>query len=147
MSQPDEDPRASSKHASPRAAAARERGDVEALIAMLGSTDPTSRRSAVANLADPRFGSAVDPLARMLQAKDEHVRIGVLKTLVEIGDKSVTSAVYEMAVGDASFGVRVTAMSTLGSLGDRRAIALIGTTLRQPDLPWPRWYRSWAAKN
>jgi HEAT repeat protein len=146
MPQPGEHPHGRSKHASLRAAAARERGDVDALIAMLESTDPTSRRSAVANLADPRFGSAVDPLTRMLQAKDEHVRIGALKALAEIGDKSVTSAVHELAVSDPSFGVRMTAMSTLGSLGDRRAVTLIGSAIGQPDVTWPRWYRSWAAK-
>jgi hypothetical protein len=51
-----------------------------------------------------------------------------------------------VAIADTSCGVRLTAMSTLGTLGDPRAVGLIGATLCSGDNPWPRWHRKWAAK-
>ncbi|MHB8643140.1 MAG: HEAT repeat domain-containing protein [Gaiellaceae bacterium] len=54
--------------------------------------------------------------------------------------------VYESAVEDASFLVRVTAMKTLGTLGDRRAVELLGSALNEEGVPDPRWFRNWASK-
>jgi HEAT repeat protein len=135
-----------SKHRSIRARQARERGDVETLLSLLGSTDRLDRISAVANLGQTKDPRAVAALHRCLQAKDENLRIGALKALEDIGDRSAVAHVFEAASADTSFGVRVTAMSTLGAFGDPRAVGLIGEALRRSDNRWPRWYRKWAAK-
>jgi HEAT repeat protein len=119
---------------------------VDTLLSLLGSTDRRDRIAAVANLRQANDPRAVAALRRCLQARDERLRIGALKALEQVADRNVLADVFEAATADASFGVRVTAMSTLSAFGDPRAVGLIGETLRRGDDRWPRWYRKWAAK-
>jgi len=132
-----------SKYPAVAARQASERADVDALLALLNSTDRSARISAVVHLGEVSTPSAVAALVQCLQAKDEMLRKGALVSLASIGDVSVASDVYDLATQDSSVGVRVTAMSTLASLGDPRATPLIAAMLHEAD-PSARWYRKWA---
>jgi HEAT repeat protein len=132
------------KHTAAREA--RDRGDVEALIAMLGETDRTRRLAAVANLGDPQFLRASLPLLRCLQAADENLRIGALRALAEIGDSSTAGEIAGAAAEDDSLAVRVAAMEALATMRDQRAVLLIQSALSQPQPKWRQWFRRWAAK-
>jgi HEAT repeat protein len=125
---------------------ARERGDVDSLLALLTSTDVAARETAIYNLGKLGDSTASEPLKRFLNSNDQGVRILVLRALARIGDRSVIPDVYESAVEDASFLVRVTAMKTLATLGDRRAVELLGSALNEEGVPDPRWFRNWASK-
>ena len=135
-----------SKHASLRAREARERGDLDTLLELLSSSDRLERIYAVANLGDaddPRVRAA---LVRCLQSSDDQLRIGALKAFANLGAQDAVEDVFDLAVGDTSAEVRVTAIQTLVTLRDRRATEPILTMLRRDDLPWPRWYGKWASK-
>ncbi len=125
---------------------ARDRGDVDSLVALLADTDQLARWAAAQNLGDLGDPRAVGPLIRCLQAADPGLQISALKALARIGDPTVTEEVFDVASGDAPFGVRAEAAATLGSLGDARAAKLIGAMLREPDNPYPRGTRKWATK-
>jgi HEAT repeat protein len=134
------------KHVVVFAAEARERGDIETLLALLTGTNALGRESAVYNLGRLGDPAAAAPLARLLNARDDGMRILVLDALRRIGEDSVAPDVHEVAVGDESFLVRITAIETLGALGDPRAVPLLGSALHAKDMRYPRWFRKWAAK-
>lgn len=129
-----------------RARQARDRGDADELLNLLNGSDRAGRLAAVANLdtiKEPRVTAA---LVRSLRSRDERLRIGALNALASLGETSAVPYVHDIAVEDDSFGVRVTAMSALAALGDSRAVSLISAVLQESDVPWPNWYRKWAAK-
>jgi HEAT repeat protein len=134
------------KHVRALASAARDRGDIGTLLAFLTGTDAAARDTAVYNLGKLGDPAAAKPVARLLNSRDDGVRILVLRALRRIGDESVVPEVYETAASDESFLVRITAMETLGSLGDRRAVRLLGSALHDDQMRDPRWFRKWAAK-
>jgi HEAT repeat protein len=126
--------------------AARDAGDVDLLLEMLTGTDLMGRRSAALALGDLGTRQAVGPLVRCLAAKDEPLRIGALKALASIGDSTAINAVFETAVDDASFGVRAQAAQTLVSLGDPRAVDVLGSMLLEANGRYATSYPKWAAK-
>ena len=81
-------------HARVVASEARKRGDVDTLLTLLSGTDQGGRQSAVYNLGEMKSVRAVGPLIRCLQASDEVVRVGALKALAKIGDKSAAPDVW-----------------------------------------------------
>jgi HEAT repeat protein len=135
-----------SEFRSTKAREARERGDVETLLHMLNGADRAEQLAAVANLGESTDSRVVKALMRCLRTRDERLRIGALNALGSIGETNAAPEIFDLATQDDSFGVRVTAMDALGSIGDPRAADLIAATLFQPDVPWPRWYRKWAAR-
>ncbi|MDQ2984250.1 MAG: HEAT repeat domain-containing protein [Actinomycetota bacterium] len=111
------------------------------------STDRIGRYAAARHLGDMQSREAVEPLLSRLQARDEFLRNSAVIALRKIGDRRVLAAVFEVATEDSSFRVRTNAMETLGALGDRRAVGLIGSTLSKAEIPflYRRWYRKWAS--
>jgi HEAT repeat protein len=110
---------------------ARQRGDVAYLVAALSGSDSLTRGAAARSLGHTK---AVKPLIRSLRSSDDGLRVNALRALRRIGDESAIPAVHKLATGDGALGVRVSAMLTLGSLGDRRAIELLASLLVDPDL-------------
>jgi HEAT repeat protein len=104
------------------------------------------RISAAHGLGDVGDARAVVPLVRCLQANDELLRVSVLKALAKIGEPNATSAVFDVAISDDSFGVRVTAAEALARLGDRRSVALLGSLLLEEKGRYSRSFLKWAAK-
>jgi HEAT repeat protein len=135
-----------SRYRSSKARQARERGDVETLLVMLTGADRGEQLAAVANLGDSNDERVVGALVRCLRTRDERLRIGALNALASLGETAAVPQIFEIATEDDSFGVRVTAMGALGTLGDPRATELIASTLHRADNQWPRWYRKWASK-
>jgi HEAT repeat protein len=135
------------RHARLLASDARKRGDVDALLQLLSGTDQGGRQSAVYNLGEMRAARAVTPLVRCLQANDVILRVGALKALAKIGDRSVAADVFDVATNTSqTFGVRMEAASALASLGDPRGAQLIRSMLWATDNPYGVRYRRWAAK-
>lgn len=129
------------KHIQVFASDARKRGDVDALLGLLTSTESAARETAIVNLGKLGDPIAVKPLTRFLNARDPGTRISVLRALGRISDESAVPDVFETASGDQAFLVRITAMETLGALGDQRAAPLLGAALHAPDIRYPRWFR------
>lgn len=114
---------------------ARERGDVEYLIAALSDTDTWVRGSAARSLGVLGHPAAVAPLIRLLRASDDGLRVNALRALRRIGDARAAPAVYEVAASSSTpLGVRFSAMLTLAGLGDRRAVGLLVSVLTEPNL-------------
>jgi HEAT repeat protein len=125
---------------------ASEQHDVDALLALLSSTDRMTRISAAHGLGDLGSAAAVEPLCRCLQAADDLLRNSVLKALAKIGDARCVPFVYEVATTDESFGTRTTAAETLLRLGDERSVGVLSDLLLSPENPWPQSTRKWFAK-
>lgn len=134
-------------------------GDVEDVVRVLReSPDMRARRSAAEYLGRMGDRRALKPLLRSLEVSDLLLKNLAVKALALLGDPAAAPALFELAASAASPGVRVTAMSALGDLGDRRSVGLIVELLlddelaqwmQQPDgLPQTsiRRRRRWAAR-
>jgi hypothetical protein len=118
-----------------RVRAAKAAGDVEYLIGVLRqSGDMPARYWAATSLGRMGDRRAVKPLIRTLDASDVVLRNSAVKALARIGDPSAAPALFELATSSDSPGVRITAMSALGDLGDRRAGQLIVQLLTDDDV-------------
>src|ERR1700726_2366564 len=116
-----------------RVIAAREARDIASLIDALNDTDSLIRGSAARSLGLLGDPTAVEPLLRLLDANDDGLRVNALRALRGIGDDAAVPGVYEVASGPSPLGVKTSAILTLGSLGDRRAVGLL-TSLLTGDL-------------
>jgi HEAT repeat protein len=112
---------------------ARERGDVETVIGGLRDSDTTVRGVAARSLGLLGDRRGVEPLVRVLRGSDEGVKINALNALARIGDSAPVEEIHELACLPGPFGVRAAAMSTLGALGDRRAIDLLTNIVLEND--------------
>lgn len=115
--------------------AARDRGDVGAVIEALSSTDRDVRRVAARSLRLLKPREALDPLIRLAKhASDEDLQILALKALAAIGDPACAPALAEIATNIRRFSVQVTAISALADLGDERAAQLLVGLVGDEDL-------------
>jgi HEAT repeat protein len=114
---------------------ARERGDVDALIAALSDTDREVRLLAANQLR--RLGSprAVQPLLRLARdSSDQGLRILALKAVGAAGDGTAASALAEIAQADNPVDVRVTAIAAVIDLRDQRAAQLLADLVGSAEL-------------
>lgn len=122
---------------------ARHRLDRDYLIDALSDTDVRVRRAAAMHLGDIRERSAVDPLLRLLNVRDEPLRIIAIKSLAAIGDSAAGPRLVELADDEAeALPTRTTAMVALAELGHPAATDLLAGLSRHPK----RSYRKWAMR-
>jgi HEAT repeat protein len=114
------------------ATAARDRGDVPGLIALLADTDPLTRSAAAQGLGALGDRAAVGPLIGCFNAHDDGLRVSAANALARIGDDAAVPALHEVAAGDEASGVRVTAIDALATLGDPRGVAMLADLAVNP---------------
>lgn len=113
-------------------------GHVDFLIGVLEERgDIHARQSAAEYLGRMGDRRAVNPLIRTLETSDLILKNLAVKALARIGDEAAVPALLELAETASSPGVRVTAMSALGDLGDRRAVHMIARLILDDELA--RW--------
>jgi HEAT repeat protein len=122
--------------------AARESGDIQFLIDSLNHHDASIQRTAARFLGMTRNSRGVKPLIRRLD--QPHLRMIALKALGRIGDASAAPALHRVAVEEGPTDTGRVALSSLGAVGDRRAIGLIAMLLTDPT-PQSHRIRKWAA--
>jgi HEAT repeat protein len=111
--------------------AAREAGDVNALIDLLQRGDQMTRVTAARHLGEMRSIRAVEPLVQALAASDWLVRSAALNALGAIGDKTAADAVAAIAddvdprAPKAVRDQRVSVAVVLTKLGDTRSLDLL----------------------
>jgi HEAT repeat protein len=129
--------------------------DVECLIAALD--DPAWRVRDIAASSLGRLGDAraVEPLLAHLDTPSYRHAVLVFHALGDIGDTRAIAPLHDLAIDSRKPGLlRVKAISTLGRLGDRRAVDLACGALLDPltlyaaplRSSWDRATKRWAAR-
>lgn len=126
---------------------ARERGDVDFLVATLSDTDHTVRRlaaDALVRLAPPE---ALEPLLRLARDSNDLVlRLVAIKGIAAIGDPRAASTLAEIATDENSLDVRVNSIQALIDLHDGRVPRLLADLVASDQLgragPRPAFARS-----
>lgn len=127
---------------------ARDRGDVESVIAALTDTNPEVRLIAADSLGRLRSASALEPLLRVARhSSDEMLRRAAIVAAGSVGGESAAETLVEIAGGDNPVSVRVAAISALVNLREERSkqllAALVGSDDLTGTLPRPRYARSY----
>jgi HEAT repeat protein len=104
---------------------ARERGDVDFLIARLADTNHEVRGLAAYALQQLESPKALEPLLRLARdSNDRLLRLTAINGVAAIGDPAAASTLVEIA-SENSLDVRVNAVQALIELGDDRAPGLL----------------------
>jgi len=131
---------------------ARQRGDVDALIAALSDTDQNVRRVSANGLLSLGSPKAIEPLLRLARdSADEVLRLLAIKAIGAAGGGGQEPELVAIALGPNSLDVRVTAIAVLVDLGDPRSVALLAGLIdsdelsgRPPRVPHARSSLRWA---
>jgi HEAT repeat protein len=104
---------------------ARERRDVDFLVARLSDTNPNVRRLAADALKQLGSPEALEPLLRLARdSNDRLLRLVAINGIAAIGDPAAASTLVEIAT-ENSLDVRVNAIQALIDLDDDRAPGLL----------------------
>ncbi len=114
--------------------------DPRALAALLQhakSSDPGTRRAAIAGLAHSKDPRAVQALAEALRDSDNEVRRGAASGLLRAADRSSVDALIA-ALKDPDESVRNLSARALGAIGDQRAIGPLVVAVGIDSGEWVR---------
>jgi hypothetical protein len=119
---------------------ARQRIDAAHLVDALAVADVRVRQSAAIYLGQIRERAAVGPLLRLLDARDEPLRIIAIKSLADINDPAAGPRLLELARDPSEpLPTRTTAMVALARLRNPGAVEALSGLLGHPKRSYRRW--------